>query len=141
MSNPAKAQEFLEELKVVRHGFCWESTLSPSKEGGYIQLSSGGANKFCTLGEMLVWAAGLRLEGGDQVSHRCHHPKCTLPSHICSESAALNNGRKGCIVWVDCPHGCSEKILACPHIPGCIRYVPGYESWEEFLANGVHPQA
>jgi len=134
-----RAQEFLESLEVVRNGFCYDTKLKPSKENGYIQLSWKGANKFCVLGEMLVWAAGKKVTNpDDQVSHRCHNPKCTIPAHVLVESTAANNGRKGCIVWVNCPHGCPEKILVCTHNPRCIRYVPGYDSWEAFLATGIH---
>jgi hypothetical protein len=138
-SNPAMAQEFLEELPVTKAGVCLESTLKPSKEGGYVQLSFGGANKFCTLGEMLGWAAGKSLSGDLQISHRCNRPKCTIPSHICLECPPCNNGRKNCLVLVDCPHdGCQLKILVCPHTPSCITDVEGYETWEEFLEWGCH---
>jgi homing endonuclease-like protein len=137
--NPALAQEFIEHLAVVGSGFCYETKLVPSKEDGYVQLSWVGANKFCTLGEMLGWAAGKRcMKPEDQISHRCHNPKCAIPSHVVVESATANNNRKGCRVWVDCPHGCEEKILVCEHTPSCIRYVPGYESWEAFRTSGVH---
>lgn len=138
-ANPARAQEFLENLPVVRNGFCYESVLAPSKEDGYVQLSASGANKFCTLGEMLGWAAGIHLSGGLQISHRCNHPKCTIPAHVCAESCSDNNGRKNCLVWVHCPHDdCPLKILVCPHFPLCIKYTEDFETWEEFLKWGVH---
>jgi hypothetical protein len=138
-ASTARAQEFLETLTVQRAGFCYESILKPSKEGGYIQLSADGANKFATLGEMLGWAAGFVLRGGLQISHRCNRPTCIIPAHVCPECAECNNGRKNCLVVVDCPHdGCELKILVCPHSPSCITYVEGYETWEEFLKWGVH---
>jgi Zinc-binding loop region of homing endonuclease len=119
---------------VIKNGFCYDCVLAPTKSNGYIQLSWNGANKFCTLGEMLGWAAGLRAKPLEQISHLCCNPKCTIPSHVIFESAAANNRRKGCKVWVDCPHkGCSEKIIVCDHSPSCIKYVPGYETWDEFL--------
>jgi hypothetical protein len=79
------------------------------------------------------------VEGRDQVSHLCHNPLCTIPAHVVVESVAANN-RKGCKVWVDCPHeGCELKVRVCDHEPMCIRYVEGYETWEEFLRWGLHP--
>jgi hypothetical protein len=138
-ANPVRAQEFLELLEVVKNGYCYESTLMPSKDGGYVQISSAGANKFATLGEMLLWASGRYLHGGLQISHRCNHPKCTIPAHVCLEDAKANNGRKGCMVWVHCPHeDCHLKIVVCPHRPLCIKYCSDYETWEEFLEIGVH---
>ena len=125
-------------MKVVPDGFCYNSVLSPSKENGYIQLSVDGVNKFCTLNEMLAWAARLDLDGGKQVSHLCHNPKCTIPAHVCAESVSDNNRRKGCLVFIDCPHRCAEKILVCPHRPLCVKHVPGYETWEDFLKYGIH---
>jgi hypothetical protein len=135
MEQAAKAQEFLEHMQVKKHGFCLESVLVPSKTNGYIQLSFKGANKFCTLGEMLGWAAGYEVSKPlDQISHRCHNPKCVLPSHVVVESARDNNNRKGCRVWATCPHeGCPDKLILCVHQPSCIKYVPGYDSWEEFV--------
>lgn len=138
-NNPVCAQEFLESLPCVTNGFCVDCLLAPSKVGGYIQLSWEGANKFCTLGEMLGWAAGkYTTRPTDQISHRCHNPRCSIPAHVVVESAADNNRRKGCLVFVDCPHGCPEKILVCPHKPCCIRFVPGYETWDEFFSGGIH---
>jgi hypothetical protein len=140
MNHPHMAQALLTGLETLPNGFYWDSTLAPTKAQGYIQLSAVGANKFTTLNEMLGWAAGLYLErGGDQYSHRCNNPRCTVASHICVESAVLNNGRKGCRVWVDCPHeGCGKKIRVCAHEPSCIRYCPGFDSWEDFEARGFH---
>ena len=57
MTSPARAQEFLEfELPgpLTVDGWCLNSPLAPSKDGGYIQLSGVGANKFCVLQELLA---------------------------------------------------------------------------------------
>ena len=140
-SRSVRAQEFLEFHETTSNGFCLDSRLVPSKFDGYIQLSSHGANKFCVLGEMLAWARGIYITKGQQISHRCHNPVCTIPAHIVVESARENNNRKGCVVWWDCPHskdGCNLKLLICAHRPTCIRYVPGYSSWEEFCEIGIH---
>jgi hypothetical protein len=117
--------------RCLKKGFCTIYNLKPSKVNGYVQISFGGVNKFCTLGEMLGWAAGFRtsMAEGIQVSHLCGEPRCMLPAHVVPESAMANNGRKNCVVWVNCPHaGCDLKIMACPHEPYCIKYVPGWES-------------
>ncbi|KAK3290606.1 uncharacterized protein B0H64DRAFT_52502 [Chaetomium fimeti] len=137
--SPVRAQESL-ELRLVstpKSGFYYNTVLVPSKNGGYVQLSFEGANKFCTLGEMLVWAQGFVVEGAMQVSHLCHDPLCTVAAHVVRETAAENNRRKGCVVWVDCPH-CCLKIRVCEHAPICIRYAPGYETLAEFLEWGLH---
>jgi hypothetical protein len=57
------------------------------------------------------------------------------------ETAVRNNGRKNCIVYVDCPHGdegCGLKLIVCEHDPICIKHAEGYETWEEFLELGCH---
>lgn len=120
-------------------GFCQVATLKPSKEGGYVQLSYDGANKFAVLQEVLLWAKGvtLNVKEGYQCSHLCGNPLCTLPEHVTAESAQKNNARKGCVVWWPCPH-CQLKILICRHDPVCIKFVPGFESWAAFLENGIH---
>lgn len=119
-------------------GFCSVVSLKPSKDGGYVQLSFAGANKFATLGEVLLWAGGTTLNvTGDQCSHLCCNPLCKIPAHVVVESAQKNNQRKGCgVVW-PCSH-CSKVYLTCPHEPSCIKFVEGYSSWEDFLANGKH---
>jgi hypothetical protein len=126
-------------LDVEESGFCKLCKLKPSKEGGYIQISYGGANKFAVLQEVLLWAGGVTLEDGEdqQCSHLCGNPRCTLPEHVFRESTKKNNNRKGCVVWWDCPH-CEKKIQICQHEPSCVKFVPGFKSWDEFLDNGIH---
>jgi hypothetical protein len=138
-----RAQEFLESIATtVKHGFCHTLDYAPTKANGYVQLSWRGANKFCTLGEMLGWAQGINTTTGcreAQISHLCHNPKCVIPSHVVLESPVENNRRKNCLVWVNCPHdGCEEKVFVCTHSPPCIKYALGWETWEEFLRWGVH---
>ena len=72
-----------------------------------------------------------------QASHLCHNPLCTIPAHVILESVVDNNNRKGCQVWVDCPH-CELKIFCCKHRPACVKFCPGYETLEEFLDWGIH---
>lgn len=114
--------------------------LKPTKENGYAQVSWGGANKFCVVEELLLWAGGvIKNDQGDQCSHLCCKTLCLEVGHVCVESALLNNLRKGCAVWIDCPHkGCSKKILVCFHEPKCIKFCPGFLSWEDFMENGIH---
>jgi hypothetical protein len=137
---PVRAQEFLEvglRGGLRPNGYCLEVQLVPTKADGYVQLSYGGANKFCTLGDMLGWARGIEATGLNQISHRCHNPLCAVPAHIVIETPAENNNRKGCLVWVNCYH-CHLRMLVCPHTPTCIKYVPGWESWEDFIEGGIH---
>lgn len=140
LDGPALSAKILSSLATKDCGFCKITSLKPSKEGGYVQLSHGGANKFAVLQEVLLWAGGVTLEDGEdqQCSHLCENPLCTLPEHVWRESTKKNNNRKGCVVWWDCPH-CEKKIKICQHEPSCIKFVPGFKSWEDFLQNGLHP--
>lgn len=137
LDGPALCRKILEGLDYEVRGFCRCCKLKPTKESGYVQISWGGANKFCVLEDLVLWARGVMKSEGDQCSHLCCEPLCMCPEHICTESAQENNLRKGCVVWWDCPH-CPQKILICQHQPPCIKYVPGYLSWNNFLQNGTH---
>jgi hypothetical protein len=131
------ARQLVAGLNTDIDGFCRLSKLRPSKEGGYVQLSHGGGNKFATLQEGLVWAQGLHLSEGMHISHLCDKPRCTIPEHVVLETPIVNNSRKNCGLTFDCTH-CEKKILACKHNPKCISYVAGFPSWEEFLASEPH---
>jgi hypothetical protein len=43
----------------------------------------------------------------------------------------VNNSRKNCGKWVDCPHPhgddgpCPLKVMVCRHTPRCIKAIPG----------------
>lgn len=139
--NPTAAQSLLARLPFEQRGWCQHVTMAPSKSGGYIQVSAGGANKFSTLEEVVVWAKGEFLGEGEQCSHDCHLPSCKNPSHIAPRSILDNQNRKGCRVWVDCPHageGCSKKIDVCSHRPRCIRFCEGFEDHLHFWREGLH---
>ena len=58
MASPATAQRYLDTLTFQVDGWCRLSTLAPTKEGGYVQVSHGGANKFAVLQEVALWAMG-----------------------------------------------------------------------------------
>jgi len=133
------------------NSWCTVSTKAPSKAGGYIQLSTGGANKFATLQEVALWASGQQKPSFDprvhkvdpnDVSHLCDEPACTIPSHVCVEPKGDNNSRKGCLgvvrcsVWCALCHG-SKYILVCRHKPTCIRWRPGYSSFDDLRARGL----
>jgi hypothetical protein len=138
-SDPALAKQALSGLDTKMDGFCPVVCMKPSKDGGYVQLSFGGANKFATLGEVLLWSKGVTLDSvaGDQCSHLCGNPLCTDSSHVVVESAQRNNQRKGCgVVW-PCSH-CSQVYLTCAHVPSCIKFVSGFSSWRDFENNGKH---
>jgi hypothetical protein len=131
------ARKILDGLPIEQGGWCELVTHQPTKRGGYIQVSYGGANKFASLQEVVLWADGkVLLSRGDQCSHRCHSPRCRVVGHVISESAVENNARKGCLVWIKCHH-CDKYILVCMHDPCCIKTVPGFKTLEDFLTNGV----
>jgi len=135
--DPGYAQSILDRLQFEQEGWCELVKLQPTKAGGYIQVSFGGANKFAMLQLVVLWADGQDLwHPGDQCSHRCHRPQCKFVGHVTAESAMVNNSRKGCLVWIDCHH-CAKKIFICMHDPCCIKFAPGFQSLEDFLDNGV----
>jgi len=137
-SSPAKCQALLAGLPYLQKGFCRLCLLKPNKEGGYVQLSAEGANKFAMLQEVLVWSRGVTERVlGEQCSHLCGNPLCLVAEHIIMESAKDNNNRKGCLVVGDCAH-CPLKYLLCRHQPSCIITVDGFASWEAFCENGIH---
>lgn len=141
LENPAVAQAIVARITLsssgAARGWCVPCTLVPSKKDGYIQVSSDGANHFACLQDVLCWSQGLVPQAGDQASHLCGLPSCLLPEHVVYESELLNQRRKGCVVWVDCPH-CSLKIMACQHLPRCVKFCPGYNDQVDFLARGIH---
>jgi len=73
------ARKILDGLPIEQGGWCELVTHQPTKRGGYIQVSYGGANKFASLQEVVLWADGkVLLSRGDQCSHRCHSPRSEL---------------------------------------------------------------
>ncbi|KAF9882485.1 hypothetical protein CkaCkLH20_00521 [Colletotrichum karsti] len=139
-TNQQAALDFLQNMDVTTDGWCQLSTLAPNKPGGYAQVSSDGAKKFCTLQEMVVFAAGLKTSSDTQISHLCDKPLCTVPSHVTVESPEYNNRRKGCVAWMPCGHyvDCPLRTLCCEHRPRCITFAEGFGSYEDFLERGVH---
>lgn len=139
INNPSLAVEFIRGLTVLPVGWCKISQLRPSKANGYIQVSYGGANKFATLQDIVLWSKGLEVYAGHQVSHLCGMPGCTVASHIACETELENQRRKGCPVWVSCPHiGCSLKVDCCTHKPRCIKYCTEFLDHDQFLLHGLH---
>jgi Zinc-binding loop region of homing endonuclease len=134
---PEKARELLGRQPFKVEGWCKLVNKAPTKEGGYIQLSDRGANKFAILQEVVCWAGGKYLVGkNDQASHLCNHRACKVPEHLAVESAIKNNARKNCRVWVNCPH-CPKKIIVCIHDPVCIKFCEGFDSMEDLTFRGV----
>lgn len=137
-TNPDECRQLLSCLPHTVMGWCKLCLLQPSKEGGYIQVSWKGANKFATLQEVVLWAGGCSLGPGEQCSHLCCSPACFALGHIIAESEVRNQLRKGCLVWVDCPH-CSLKIVVCNHgEEKCIKYCDGYADAVAFSTEGLH---
>lgn len=137
MANPILTRQYLNGLTFQVEGWCWLSTLAPSKEGGYVQVSHGGANKFAVLQEVVLWGEGREVCLGHQASHLCAHSTCFKRGHIVSEEEQANQARRYCMVWVDCPH-CSLKIRVCQHVPMCIKFCAGYLDKDDFEARGLH---
>lgn len=123
----------------VRVGWCVSSQLVPSRH--YIQVSVEGANKCMLLHELLCWSRGLKKTVPDEdYSHLCHNPVCCVAAHVVVERAVYNQSRKGCPVWVDCPHPAvcgGKKIFLCKHEPACIKFCEKFDDLETFLKEGV----
>lgn len=137
--DPSIAQRILDGYPTARtKGWCAEIDLKPSKEGGYIQVSAGGANKFAVLQEVVLWADGkFKVNPSDHVSHLCGNPKCKTVGHMVVEEAEKNNARKGCLVHIGCPH-CEKRIFVCAHEPPCIKYAgEKFKNMSEFLEGGI----
>lgn len=136
-SDPELAREVIEGLATEVDGFCRLSTLRPTKENGYVQLSHDGANKFALLHEVLLWSTGTLCPEGQHISHLCDKPRCVVAHHVAVESPAMNNSRKNCGQLVQCAH-CEKKYSCCRHEPRCIVFTEGYTSWEDFVERGLH---
>jgi Zinc-binding loop region of homing endonuclease len=138
---PERCQALIDKLRIkpgfVTEGWCEISLLKPSKANGYAQVSAEGFNKFACLEQILLWAGGGFLGGGQQVSHLCARPQCLRSDHVVAESAVSNNRRKNCVVWIDC-HCCEgKKVLVCQHTPVCIKFCSAFTSMKELLERGV----
>lgn len=142
LSSKLLAQRILQSLKTEDVGRCKLSILAASKSQGYVQLSWASQNKFAVLQDVLLWARGLTKGLGQQMSHLCHRPKCTLPEHVCAESVEDNNARKGCVVHMPCLEFCGrchgkKSVWYCCHVPPCILEHDEYASQDDFLTNGI----
>lgn len=144
---PALARAILAKLKTTTKGWCVLSTAVDTGRG-YSQVSYGGANHFATLQECVLWASGnAKPASGEKadpydVSHLCDERQCTVPSHVTVESKAANNSRKGCKAAVRCSSACRKcngrkDIFICEHDPRCVRFREGYDTFEEYLENGI----
>jgi Zinc-binding loop region of homing endonuclease len=142
LTNQDLAQKILDGLKTTTHEWCELSVLQPTKKAGYIQLSKAGFNKFACLQDVVLWAGGYQKLGGQDASHRCSKPACTVVGDVIPESKADNNQRKNCPEAIQCESSCvdchgSRWILLCPHEPRCKFYVEGFTSEQDFLTNGL----
>lgn len=105
---------------------------------------ANGTRGVALLHHVVAWSRGLVAAelSGLVYSHLCANTKCTLATHICTESPLRNEARKFCDPVHELPgmfyiRGLRKRYLVtCGHGPElCIRYVPGFASWEEFLAS------
>lgn len=81
---------------------------------------------------------------GEDGSHLCPHTNCKTVGHVIWEEKNLNQQRKGCAVWIPCPHagenckGCKGRILVCPHGKQddhlCIKEIEGV-NYEDYKLN------
>lgn len=130
-----------------------DKDLPLAQRQGYIQLSCSGQNHVCVpclsmlqcplnnhgiqfaLLHHAVALLGTRSfqdVGIEDGSHLCGHSVCKTVGHVVWERKELNQARKGCLVWVDCPHeGCELKVSACRHQPPCLKSIPGV-AWADF---------
>jgi len=151
-NGPALCAKILARYQYTPVGWCRLIRLQTNKDGGYAQVSYAGCNKFATAGELVLWSKGeAKTEPGalssagssaPSVSHLCHHPRCTVPEHICVESIGDNNDRKGCLVWTpcipDCPRCSGRKVIwLCPHSPCCVKAHDGWSSQREFRQSAI----
>ena len=149
-SQPEEAKIILASQKVSQtRGWCQLSTLRPTKQNGYIQVSGNKVNKFILLHHLVLAAQGPpvgtfdengKVSGGMHVSHLCGQPRCMTMGHMVAEDSVTNNSRKGCVVWIPCPHANGEEgsckhryILVCPHSPPCVKYVEGFRDMAGFI--------
>jgi len=144
-------RDLLQRETTTRVGWCWLTSIVPTKENGQIQLSFYG-HKFATLAKMAAYHYYNRWPVdsdnpavAEQSSHRCNHSNCFRPGCLFYEPAKQNNARKNCLVWVACPHaeqdGCKKVVFTCTHEPPCLLYKPGIASPEQLLRAHVHPTA
>jgi len=136
-----------------------ETNVAPQYRMGYVEWSFDGGQKVnfgligfliivgrayhwsclqCILGHRLVCIAEHRTAPPDgfHASHRCHQSNCVNQKHLVFESKEDNEARKNCTFWLPCPvhPNCDKVILSCPHVPCCIREVPGV-SEDDYLAH------
>ena len=130
----AYARSVLDKYSTVTEEWCKVVNLAPSKKDGYIQLSSNRANKFAMLQHVVLWSDGRDFRSGEDCSHLCGNTRCTLPSHIITESSQYNQSRKGCKGWCKC-RGCDSITSTCDHEPKCIVYCELYSSYQQFVEN------
>lgn len=76
---------------------CWETSLAPSKSGGYVQGSHKGVNKFMTMNKVAAFASPAHgYVEGHEASHLCHNRKCFNPAHVVFEPKSNNLARIKC---------------------------------------------
>ena len=142
LTNQELAQTILDGLKTTTYEWCELSVLKPTRKEGYIQISKAGFNKFACLQDIVLWAGGFQKLEGEDASHRCSKPACTVVGDVIPESKLDNNRRKNCPEAIPCESNCvdcdgSGWILLCPHVPRCKFYIEEFTSEQDFLVNGL----
>jgi len=128
---------------------CKESVLVPTNKG-YCQPSLLG-KKPMVLHRISYIAQYGSPAANLEISHLCHNSLCCNPDHLFAEPGLLNNARKGCAVWVTCPHQHPDQlqhiVWVCSHgnpqqnRPYCIKNHPSFVYMDDMnglktVANG-----
>ena len=118
--------------QAVHVNSCKLSVLAPTNKG-YCQPSLLG-KKPMVLHKIAYMAVHGPPVAGLEISHLCHNSTCCKIEHLFAEPGLLNNARKGCAVWVYCPHQHPNNrqciVWVCGHgsaagnLPYCIRNHP-----------------
>jgi len=121
-----------EQQTIQDNNLCDLSILVPNNKG-YCQPSIFG-KKPMVLHRIAYLSVNARPAAGLDISHLCHHSTCCKPDHLVAEASILNQNRKGCAVWVFCPHQHPNNrqciVWVCNHgnpatnTPWCIRNHP-----------------
>jgi hypothetical protein len=116
---PHICQGIINELDThMEWNFCVLSDLVPNTHR-YAQPTLFGVKPMVVHKIAYIAANGRPPGDGLEVSHLCNNSLCIKPTHLFAESSLLNNRRKGCPVFVDCPHSHPDDkpmiIWICTH--------------------------
>lgn len=120
---------YLETTRRNAESGCRVLQMSPSKVGGYVQVTVSQAMFFRQSTTQLkvlahhlpiMLTCGRRPADGEDASHLCGNPLCIAKEHLIIESKAANQRRKNCPVYIQCPH-CQKILVTCEHNLQCYK--------------------